>query len=196
MPLIERSSAMPITAPLLIVDIQNGFVNDKSRHIVRVVRALASRWLECGAPVYMSQFTNEANSQWDRLLDWHRLTSESEIAIFPGLADISEHAKTYRKQSYSCVVGPFLEDLEREPWTEVVVCGIATDGCVLATVIDLFEYAGRAIRPIVVQDACASHAGAEVHDAGLLLIGRFIGRDQIVLSKEFLTEDGSMLMAR
>ncbi len=185
---------MPTTAPLLIVDVQNGFVNDKSRHVVPVVHALASRWLESRAPVYMSQFTNEVNSQWDRLLNWRRLTSESEIAICPGLADISEHATTYRKRSYSCLVGRFLEDLKREPWTDIVVCGIATDGCVLATVIDLFEYTDRAIRPIVVQDACASHAGAQIHDAGLLLIGRFIGRDQIILSRELLTGEGPIPM--
>lgn len=177
-------------APLLIVDVQNGFVNDNSRHVVGVIRMLAEQWLAKDAPVYMSQFVNHEGSQWDRLLGWTRLTSEGEIALFPELADISRGATVFRKQSYSCMVGPFLADLERADWTDVLICGIATDGCVLATAVDLFEYRRRAIRPIIVKDACASHAGEEVNDAGLLLLERFIGREQFVLSTDLLHRQG------
>lgn len=175
-----------VSTPLLVVDVQNGFVNENSRHILPVVTALVSDWLERGAPVYMSQFTNRSGSQWNRLLHWSRLSSEAEIALCPELARLSQNVTTYRKESYSCVVGPFLDDLQRASWTDVVVCGIATDGCILATVIDLFEYKARQLRPVVVSDACASHAGPEINDAGLLLIQRFIGREQVVPSRELL----------
>ncbi len=176
---------MPAT-PLLIVDMQNGFVNENSRHVVPVIEALAAHWLKRGAPVYMSQFTNYPGSQWDRLLSWQRLTHEPETALCPELSNMKHHAITYEKRSYSCVVGPFLRDLERASWTDVVICGIATDGCVLATAVDLFEYRPRYIRPIVVRDACASHAGEQINDAGLLLIERFIGREQVVSASELL----------
>jgi len=61
-------------------------------------------------------------------------------------------------------------------------CGIATDGCVLKTAVDLFE---AGIRPVVLTDAVSSHAGDEVHQAGLLLISRFIGGEQLVTSEEW-----------
>lgn len=136
----------------------------------------------------MSQFTNHPGSQWERLIGWQRLTAEQETAICPELAVFSHRATVYRKRSYSCVVGPFLADLEAASWTDIVICGVATDGCILATAVDLFEYQSRHLRPIVVTDACASHAGEQVNNAGLLLIERFIGRAQLMTSADVLRE--------
>jgi len=65
----------------------------------------------------------------------------------------------------------------------LVLCGIATDGCVLKTAVDAFE---RGIEPVVVVDACASHAGNAVHEAGLLLLGRFIGAGQLRSVADFV----------
>jgi nicotinamidase-related amidase len=171
-------------APLLIVDVQNGFVNDKSRHVLPAIRALAEQWVDAELPIYMSQFTNAAGSQWDRLIGWKRLIDEDEIAIHDDLADIADRATTFRKNTYTCVVDPFREDMRRERWSSVVLCGIATDGCVLETAVDLFQYGGHDVRPIVVRDACASHAGEEIHLMGIKLIERFIGRSQVVSSDD------------
>ncbi len=52
-----------------------------------------------------------------------------------------------------------------------------TDICVLKTAVDAFE---RDLSPWVLKDACASHAGPEAHDAGLLITERFIGANQII----------------
>lgn len=59
------------------------------------------------------------------------------------------------------------------------MCGIASDGCVLKTAVDVFE---QGIVPVVLKDLTASHAGEAVHEAGILLISRFIGQDQVVES--------------
>lgn len=174
--------------PLLIVDVQNGFVNDKSRHVLPVIVELAKHWQATSQPIYMSQFTNFENSQWERLIGWHRLESEEEIALRDELQPFVGSAITFRKRSYSCLVDPFRDDLRANDWSEVVLCGIATDGCVLATAVDLFEFEDRPIRPVVVRDACASHAGEEISNAGLTLIERFIGRGQVVNSSDVLSE--------
>jgi nicotinamidase-related amidase len=175
---------MPET-PLLIIDAQVGFVNDNSRCALDSIEALAQHWLAQNQPVYMSQFVNSPASKWRSLIHWSRLAEEDEIAITPQLSAIAERATPYRKATYSSIVGPMREGLEREGWAEVVLCGIATDGCVLATAIELFDR-WEGVRPRVVSDACASHAGEAVHEAGLLLISRFIGRDQIVDSSSLL----------
>ena len=39
---------------------------------------------------------------------------------------------------------------------------------------------------LVVTDACASHAGSEIHEAGLLLLGRFIGAGQLKSVADFV----------
>jgi nicotinamidase-related amidase len=60
--------------------------------------------------------------------------------------------------------------------TKLYCCGIATEGCVLKTAVDAFE---ADIEPVVVHDACASHAGRTQHEAGLFVLARFIGKGQI-----------------
>jgi nicotinamidase-related amidase len=59
---------------------------------------------------------------------------------------------------------------------EVHLCGIATDNCVLASAIALFE---GGYTPVVLGDACASHAGADYHDWGLKILRRLIGAAQV-----------------
>jgi nicotinamidase-related amidase len=79
---------------------------------------------------------------------------------------------------------PELENYLREQQVErLVLCGIATDGCVLKSAVDAFE---RGIEPVVVTDACASHGGSEIHEAGLLLLGRFIGAGQLKSVADFV----------
>ena len=65
-----------------------------------------------------------------------------------------------------------------------MICGIATESCVCKTAADAFE---RNLTPWVVTDACASHAGQEAHDAGLLVTGRFVGHKQLITTAELLT---------
>lgn len=182
---LESRTDKPI--PLLIVDVQNGFVNKNSEHILPGLIELATQWASIGWPIYMSQFTNFPGSQWENLIGWHRLEEEKDIALHESLALISSKATVFRKRTYTCLVDPFRSDLKRHGWSEVVICGIATDGCVLATAKDLFEFEEHRVRPIVLKDLCASHAGDEVHREGLHLIERFIGRNQIIDSIALLT---------
>jgi hypothetical protein len=60
-------------------------------------------------------------------------------------------------------------------WTDLYLCGIDTDSCVLKTAVDTFE---RNPTPWILKDACASHAGA--HAVGLFIAARFIGANQII----------------
>ena len=77
----------------------------------------------------------------------------------------------------------FARHLEAHAVARLVLCGVATDGCVLKTAVDAFE---RGVEPIVVVDACASHGGTAAHEAGLLLLGRFIGKDQLKPLTDFV----------
>jgi hypothetical protein len=40
----------------------------------------------------------------------------------------------------------------------------------------------------ITSDACASHAGEEIHNAGLLLISRFIGKRQVLPLQEVIRQ--------
>lgn len=160
---------------LVVVDMQNGFVNDRSRHVVPAVVELVQRWQETGRDVVFTRFHNYPDSQYERLIGWSRMRVSPEIDVVDELQPYVTNVVD--KDYYTLFNDDGIKLVEEHGWTTFVICGIATDSCVLKTATDAFE---RGYTPIVVTDASASHAGEDKHDAGLMLIGRFIGRPQLV----------------
>lgn len=156
---------------LLIVDVQVGFVNDATRHILPRVEALQKQYEQ----VYATRFINAEGSPYRRLLNWHRFYESS--ADVPLAFQPIDGVVVIDKQVYTCVTPAFLADLRGKGIEEVAICGIDTDACVATCAVDLFE---NGIRPILLSEACASHAGAEYHEAALRILTRLIGKDQIV----------------
>lgn len=159
-----------MAAGLLIIDVQQGFLNNATRAIPAKVAALQDDYDR----VFVTRFVNPPDSPYRRLMGWQRFAPESldaQLAFEPrGDATVLE------KSVYSCVTPAFLERLRAERIEELHLCGIATDNCVLKCAVDLFE---AGLRPVVLADHCASHAGAEYHKWGLAIIERFIGAAQV-----------------
>jgi nicotinamidase-related amidase len=156
---------------LLIIDVQQGFLNDWTRHLPARVERLQARYDR----VIATRFVNPPGSPHRRWIHWQRCA--------PGSADL-DLAFTPRpgtpildKAIYSAVSDALFRALGGGDIAELHLCGIATDNCVLKTAVDLFE---RDIRPVVLADFCASHGGPECHHCGLRLLRRFIGADQVV----------------
>lgn len=179
---------MPGDDLLLVIDVQNGFVNDSTRGIVEPIGHFIKQWLatDGNRKVVLTRFLNPPGSAWERLIHWTRLRESPDIDLAPRISEIAQqnpHTLVADKQSYTSLTDQVRDLIRSYRPRRVLICGIATDGCVLKTAVDLFE-AGET--PVVLRDLCASHAGAAVHEAGLLLLGRFIGRDQLVDSASVL----------
>lgn len=158
-------------AMLLIIDVQKGFLNPATRHVPARVEQLQSRF----ETVIATRFLNPPGSPWRRFLDWPRFAPGSEETA---LAFSPEAGTRLRdKTRYSCIDEAFLSLLRAEGTEEVSLCGIATDNCVLATAIDLFQ---AGIRPLVLASACGSHGGRAAHLRGLAILARLIGERQIL----------------
>jgi nicotinamidase-related amidase len=162
---------------LIVVDMQNGFINGKSRHIIGAVGRAVAAARQNGVPIFFTRFQNLEGSAWERLIGWSRLREPPETDLHPDVAPWARPEEIVDKAQYSSLVGPVAAAVESGHVVSVALCGIATDGCVLKTAVDLFE---AGVRPLILTDAVASHAGEDVHNAGLLLAGRFIGRSQLV----------------
>lgn len=168
-------------AVLVVIDMQNGFLGEKSRYVIPKVLELVQEFNKRGLPIVFTRFHNEPNSQYEKLIGWKRLRSSPETDLTKELQPFAD--LVVDKEIYSAFTPSFTESVRERGWETMVLCGVATDGCVLKTAVDAFE---RGLIPIVVEDACASHAGADVHQAGLLLIRRFIGRAQIMNAETVL----------
>lgn len=153
---------------LIVIDVQRGFVNDATRHVPARVTALQHRY----GRVIATRFVNPPGSQHRRLIGWQRFapgSGDTALAFEP-----AAHVRITDKTTYSCLTGDCRALLAG--CDEVHLCGIATDNCVLASAIALFE---AGLRPVVLEDACASHAGADYHAWGLRILRRLIGAAQV-----------------
>ncbi|WP_326597884.1 isochorismatase family cysteine hydrolase [Streptomyces sp. NBC_01803] len=175
------------TAVLVVVDVQNGFVNEHSGHVVPAVVNLAREWIALRRPVVFTCYHNYPDSPYERFFSWTRLQGSPDTDLVPALAELAEAAHPVIDKTGYSFLNPQGEELvAKEGWTDLIFCGIATESCVLKSAADTFE---RGLAPWIVTDACASDAGPAVHDAGLLVARRLIGRGQLITTDALLTSD-------
>jgi nicotinamidase-related amidase len=164
---------------LAVIDMQKGFLNKHSQHIVQNVDGLIRGCQEFTIPVVFTRFFNVAGSPYESLIGWDRIHSEPETEIvdelLPWAGDLID------KNFYTAITSEFVARIGRNGWKTIILCGIATESCVLKTAADTFELG---LRPIVVSDACASDMGEASHLAGLLALESLIGEDQIMSTNE------------
>jgi nicotinamidase-related amidase len=165
---------------LLVVDMQNGFINAQTEHIVEPVKVLVQKWQsQMRGPVIYSRFINLDNSPWEKLMGWHRLKKEPDPALHPALP--TNEAEIFKKGTYSAWSKEVQQICDGSGIREIMLCGVDTDQCVLETAIDIFE---ANLRPVVLADLCASSAGRRFHEAGLLILKRLVGEKQVIKRDE------------
>ncbi|MEZ5962473.1 MAG: isochorismatase family cysteine hydrolase [Planctomycetota bacterium] len=160
---------------LLVVDVQVGFVNPATEHVLDPIVDLVRLADAQGVPVAFTRFLNFAGSGWVKWLHWSRFMASPEIDLHPRVLPLARNV--FDKSAYGAFTPAFVEFVARHEIDRMFLCGVATDGCVLKSAVDAFE---RDIEPFVIVDACASHAGSAVHQAGLLLASRFLGKGQLI----------------
>lgn len=176
---------MSKSAVLVVVDVQNGFIREASAHVVPVIADLVQRWQASGGDVVFTRYLNYSGSNFEKLFGWSKLMDSPETDIAKELAPYMEKATAViDKTIYSLFSAEGAKLVREHGWTDLYVCGIATESCVLKTAVDAFELD---LTPWLIEDASASHAGQAAHDAGLLVTARFIGPKQIIRSADIPT---------
>lgn len=164
---------------LVVVDVQNGFVDPDTEHVVPVIVDLVARWQAAGGDVVFTRYHNYEGSLYVSLIGWDQLMDAPQTDLVEELEPYVERAAgVVDKHSYDMLASPEGASLVAEhDWTDLYICGIATESCVTATALGAFQ-AGRV--PWIIEDASTTHAGQHVHEAGILVASRFIGEGQIV----------------
>ena len=166
-------------AVLVVVDVQNGFVREESAYVVPRIVDLVDQWQASGGDTIFTRYINYPGSPFERLIGWSELMTSPQIDIVPELQPYADRATAViDKKGYGLFADPVGAAIVAERgWSDLYICGIATESCVLATALGAFE---ADLTPWVIEDASASHAGRVAHDAGILVAQRFIGEGQII----------------
>lgn len=157
---------------LFFIDVQNGFVSERTAHVLPRLAQLAEEFRE--GPVVATRFLNPRGGPYEQFMGWTRLRSAPETDVLPQIAQKADLVAD--KEVYSACTPQVMDFLRAHDVTEVLLAGIDTDCCVLKTASDLFE---RGIRPVVLTDYCASNGGAASHAAAITVMLRTIGRRQL-----------------
>lgn len=163
-----------MACPLLIVDVQVGFMNDFTHHIPERIRRLVARG-DYG-PLLFTRFVNVADSPYQKFLDWHECERPPETDLVPEMQALTDRGRVFEKRGFTGLPNDLADHLRELGAAEVGVVGIDTDMCVLKVALDVFDLG---IKPIVLTDCCASTMGAPSHLAGLAILSRNVGPQQL-----------------
>jgi nicotinamidase-related amidase len=163
-----------VAQPLLVVDVQKGFVNQFTEQVpARVCRLIERGTWE---PLLFTRFVNVPGSPYQRLLDWHDCERPPQTDLADDVADHAKRGRVFAKEGLTGLTAEMRDYLTEQRFEQMTVVGIDTDMCVLKIALDLFDLG---IRPIVLADCCGSTLGAYAHLAGLAILSRNIGPEQI-----------------
>lgn len=127
-------------AALIVVDPQNGFLNEHTRPVLAPMADLVVRWQEAGGRFLISRYHNYPGSPYERLLDWHEVYGPPDTDICDELgAHVPRAEAVIDKTGYTALNDAALKVIAAQSWTDLVFCGMDTDTCVLKSVADAFD---------------------------------------------------------
>jgi nicotinamidase-related amidase len=173
-----------MTEPLLIVDVQLGFINEFTHHIPQRIVRLIQR--DEYAPLIFTRFVNCSDGPYTRFLNWQNCNCEPETNIVTELESFAQQGLVFYKPGLCGMTEDLTSYLRTSAIERVFIVGIDTDMCVLKIAMDVFDIG---IEPIVLTDCCASTAGLQAHLAGLSVLSRNIGAQRL---REAGLSDGSL----
>ena len=159
---------------LVVVDVQNGFINDFTRHIPDRVATL----IETGDfdLVLFTRFINMPDGPYPRFVGWDACMGPPETDLVEIVARHATPEMTFDKHGYAGMPDALERYLIDHGVERATFVGIDTDMCVLKVAMDAFDLN---IEPTILIDCCASTAGLQSHLAGLAVLARNIGAQQL-----------------
>jgi len=160
--------------PLLVVDVQHGFINPFTQHIpARIARLIAEGSWD---PILFTKFINIEGGPFHRFIGWHDCTLPPETDLVPEMAPWVREELVFSKPGSVGISSELASYLREHEIERITIVGIDTDMCVLKIAMDVFD---MTIQPIILTDCCASTAGLQSHLAGLAVLARNIGAQQL-----------------
>ena len=157
---------------LLIIDIQQAFINKYTNHIPNLIEKHIDK--NKYGKIILGKFINTSNSKFVKDLNWLGCLDEKDTKIV--LEDYQKFP-IIERTAYSVYNDKLEKFLKENSIDTVYLCGLDTDACILKTAVDLFE---NNYNVKVLEKLCASSGGIEYHNYGIKLIKRFIGKDNII----------------
>ena len=156
---------------LLVIDLQEAFINDNTKIIVEKIRKLVDD--NKYDKVVFTRFLNNYESIWSKKLNYNEcITEESRKIVIETKDNL-----IIDKNTYSVLTDELKEFILENDITDIYLCGIDTECCVLKSALDLFE---NGYNVYVLKDFCACTHGLVEHNNAIEILKRCIGKEYII----------------
>lgn len=156
---------------LLVIDVQNDFINDNTRVILpKIDKLVNAREFD---DIAFTRFINDVDSNWYKKLNYKGCINKEQQAI----AIDTQDYKVFDKKIYSALNNELENYIKTNKIDEIYLCGFDTDACVQKTALDLFE---NDYNVYVLKDYCMCSKGIELHNVIINNLKRLIGKDKVI----------------
>lgn len=123
---------------LVVIDVQNGFINDRTKNIPEKIAGHIKKTKY--DYVLFTQFVNHEDSNFHKLIGWKHVHESPEIDICKQLQPFITEGQVFQKTSYSAFkASNFTKFLTEHDITQLFLCGLDADSCVLASAFEAFD---------------------------------------------------------
>jgi len=150
--------------------VQNYFVNELTKSILeKIAKHIDKTSYDF---IVFTKFINKKGSNFFRLLNWKKMLSGNGTEIHNSLIKFSDKNNVFTKTSYSIFKARGLNEyLKKNKISSLYLCGIDTEGCVLASAFEGFDL-GFDVK--IIKELCSSHSGKSLHNSALRIIEKCI----------------------
>lgn len=156
---------------LLIIDLQNDFINENTKNIPNHIKDLILK--EKYDYIAFTQFINDVDSNFYLKLKYEGCMTN----IGQKIAIDTLGYPIFQKKIYTALNEELKQFIKKNDIEKIYLCGIDTDACVLKTAIDLFE---NNLDVKVIEDCCMSHSGREYHNYAISMLKKLIGNQNVI----------------
>lgn len=156
---------------LLIIDVQVCFINDYTISVKNNIEKLLKQ--EKYDFVVFGKFKNNISSPFYNKLKYKKGITNEEAEIVLNAKD----CKIIERCKYSLYTDELKDYIKNNDINEIYICGFDTDACIYKTALDLFE---NNYSVFILKEYCGSSGGYKLHEMGLKLLNRQLGRNSII----------------
>lgn len=123
---------------ILVVDVQRFFLHDAPSTLpVKIANEIKAESYET---VAFTVFRNTADSNFVRSLNWQKCSNDEDVVLPSDFDQFVNDNNVFERNTYAAFSGTKLKDyLEQRSVTDLTICGVDTDACVLASAFAAFD---------------------------------------------------------
>lgn len=167
----------------LIIDMQNGFMNQYTEHLADKMARFQSR-ISGNVITAGTRYVNHEHTACYVFEGWKSCMAGSEEAeIVPELR--GSMTRVFDKDKYSCWNEEMKQFIREHEIEKIYFAGVNTGCCVLHSVLDCYN---DLVDCAVIEDLCGSTSGPKEHEAALTVLRSCITEERVILSSRAYEE--------